>query len=72
MFKDTITIAEESGKIMLYVSNGENYRIYFTTEQDFFSPEVPFDLKFEKNANGRVTDIYFKNNGRAFRANRLN
>jgi CubicO group peptidase (beta-lactamase class C family) len=69
--KDTITISQNEGKIFLHVSNGENYRIYFYTEQDFFSPELPFDLKFEKDTTGKVTDIYFKNHGSQFRAIRL-
>ena len=70
LFKDTVTI-NFSGRPMLSVSNGENYSIYFSTEQDFFSPELSFALKFEKDANGKVTDIYFKNNGGEFRAKRL-
>jgi hypothetical protein len=69
--KDTVTISEDEGKTFLHVSNGENYRIYFSSEQDFFSPELPFDLKFEKDSNGKVTDIYFKNRGREMRAMRL-
>jgi CubicO group peptidase (beta-lactamase class C family) len=69
--KDTVTISQDSGKIFLHVSNGENYRIYFYTEQDFFSPELPFDLKFEKDSTGKVTDIYFKNRRTEFRAMRL-
>jgi len=69
--KDTVTISQNEGKIFLHVSNGENYRIYFYTEQDFFSPELPFDLKFEKDSNGKVTDIYFKNRRSEFRAMRL-
>ena len=56
---------------MLDVSNGEQYHIYFSSEQDFFSPELPFDLKFEKDADGKVADIYFKYNGREMRAKRL-
>jgi CubicO group peptidase (beta-lactamase class C family) len=69
--KDTITISEDNGKTFFHVSNGENYRIYFSTEQDFFTPELSFDLKFEKDSNGRVTDIYFKNRRTEFRAMRL-
>ncbi|HEX5153864.1 MAG TPA: serine hydrolase domain-containing protein [Parafilimonas sp.] len=69
--KDTVTISADEGKTLLHVSNGENYRIYFSTEQDFFSPELPFDLKFEKDNSGRVTNIYFKSRGREMRAMRL-
>jgi hypothetical protein len=68
---DTITINQSEGKVFLHVSNGENYRIYFYTEQDFFSPELPFDLKFEKDNTGKVTDIYFKNRQTEFKAMRL-
>ena len=70
LFNDTVNISF-NGKAMLAVSNGEHYHIYFSSEQDFFSPELPFDLKFEKDADGKVTDIYFKNNGREMRAKRL-
>jgi CubicO group peptidase (beta-lactamase class C family) len=69
--KDTVTITSDNGKAMLHVSNGEVYRIYFSTEQDFFSPELPFDLKFEKDSSGKVTDIYFKNRGGEYRAMRF-
>jgi len=69
--KDTVTISNEDGKTFLHVSNGETYRIYFSSEQDFFSPELPFDLKFEKDNSGKVTNIYFKNRGREMRAMRL-
>ena len=69
--KDTITISADNGKAFLHVSNGETYRIYFSTEQDFFSPELIFDLKFEKDNSGKVTGIYFKNPGGEHRAKRL-
>ena len=69
--KDTVTISSNDGKAMLNVSNGEVYRIYFSTEQDFFSPGLPFELKFEKDSSGKVTDIYFKNHGSENRAMRL-
>ena len=69
--KDTVTISSENGKTMLRVSNGEVYRIYFSSEQDIFSPELPFDLKFEKDSNGKVIDLDLKNHGRDFRAVRL-
>jgi CubicO group peptidase (beta-lactamase class C family) len=70
LFKDTVQISFNK-KPMLAVSNGEKYPIYFSSEQDFFSTGLPFDLKFEKDADGKVTDIYFKNNGGEFRAKRL-
>ena len=69
--KDTVTITSDNGKTLLHVSNGESYRIYFSTEEDFFSPELPFDLKFEKDNSRKVTDIYFKNGGGEHRAMRL-
>ncbi len=33
--------------------------------------ELPFDLKFEKDSSGKVTDIYFKNQGVEFRTMRI-
>ncbi|MDI3321301.1 serine hydrolase domain-containing protein [Pinibacter soli] len=68
--KDTIDIRFEK-KPMLIVNNQEFYPIYFSTEKDFFSLDLPFNLSFEKDASGKVKDIYFKNSGKEFRANRL-
>ena len=56
---------------MLVVNNVQYYPIYFFTEHDFFSPDLPFDLKFEKDANGKITGIYFKNDGGEMRAKRI-
>src|SRR6478752_5325690 len=69
--KDTVNISMSGGRPELIVNNSEHYPIYFSTEQDFFSTELPFDLKFEKDADGKVTNIYFKSNGREMRAKRL-
>jgi len=69
--KDTVAISTAGGKPMLIVNNQEYYPILFLTEQDFFSPDLPFDLKFEKDADGKVTGIYFKNNRGAQTAKRL-
>ncbi|MEP7236552.1 MAG: serine hydrolase domain-containing protein [Ferruginibacter sp.] len=69
--KDTVTITSDIDKIVFHVSNGEVYRVYFSTDEDFFSPELPFDFKFEKDSSGKVTDIYFKNQGGEHRAMRL-
>ena len=68
--KDTVNISFDK-KPMLIVNNKEFYPIYFSSEQDFFAPDLPFDLRFEKNAAGKVKDIYFKNHGMEFRANKL-
>lgn len=70
LFKDTVNISFDK-KPMLIVNNEEFYPIYFSSEQDFFSPDLPFDLRFEKDADGKVKDIYFKNQGGEFRANKL-
>lgn len=70
LFKDTVNISFDK-KPMLIVNNEEFYPIYFSSEQDFFSPDLPFDLKFEKDTDGKVKDIYFKNQGGEFRANKL-
>jgi hypothetical protein len=68
--KDTVNISFDK-KTMFIVNNQEFYPIYFSSEQDFFLPDLPFDLRFEKDADGRVKDIYFKNRGKEFRANKL-
>jgi len=68
--KDTMNIRFDK-KPMLIVNNQEFYPIYFSTEEDFFSPDLPFNLRFEKDAGGKVKDIYFKNRGKEFWANRL-
>ncbi len=59
--KDTVTFSSDNGRTILHVNNGEVYRVYFCSKQDFFSPELPFDLKFKKDSSAKVTDIYFKN-----------
>ena len=69
--KDTVAFSMASGKPMLIVNKQEFYHLYFSTEQDFFSPDLPFDLKFEKDADGKVTGIYFKNGGGEHRAKRI-
>ncbi len=69
--KDTVTISSTNGRNFLSVNHSEKYPIYFSSEQDFFSTELPFALKFEKDAEGKVTNIYFKNNGGEHRAKRL-
>ena len=68
--KDTIEIRFDK-KSMLVVNDKEFYPIYFSTEEDFYSLKLPFELKFEKDADGKVKDFYFKNQGKEFRANRL-
>jgi hypothetical protein len=47
------------------------YPVYFTSPEDFFSKELRFELKFERDAAGEVKDFYFKQGGREFRAKRL-
>jgi CubicO group peptidase (beta-lactamase class C family) len=69
--KDTVNFSMAGSRPELVVNHAEHYPIYFSTEQDFFSTELPFDLKFEKDADGKVTNIYFKSNGREMRAKRL-
>jgi CubicO group peptidase (beta-lactamase class C family) len=68
--KDTIEIRFDK-KSMLIVNKDEFHTIYFSTEEDFFSPNLPFDLKFEKDADGKTKGIYFKTRGKEFRANKL-
>jgi hypothetical protein len=68
--KDTLNVSFDK-KPMLIVNNQEVYSIYFSREEDFFSPDLPFELRFEKDDKGIVKAIYFKNRGREFRANKL-
>ena len=68
--EDTLTIGDREGRPGVTINHSFGFHIYFSTEQDFFTRELPFDLKFEKDAAGLVTNIYF-NNGREQRAKRL-
>ena len=68
--KDTVKISFDK-KPMLIVNNKEFYPIYFSSEKDFFSTDLPFNLSFEKDAGGKVKDIYIKNQRGEFRANKL-
>ena len=67
---DTVTI-KITGQPMLVVNKQEYYPIYFSSQEDFFSTDLPFDLKFEKDESGKVKGIYFKNNGGEQRAKKL-
>lgn len=57
---DTLTISMSTGRPRLIINHSFGYDLYFSTPQDFFARELNFDLKFEKDAKGNVTDIYFK------------
>jgi CubicO group peptidase (beta-lactamase class C family) len=70
LLKDTVQVIFTSVPTLI-VNDNQFYRIYFTSAEDFFSPDLPFDLKFEKDAEGKVKDIYFKNHDREFKATRL-
>ncbi|HNP20904.1 MAG TPA: serine hydrolase domain-containing protein [Panacibacter sp.] len=66
---DTLTISMSTGRPRLVINHSFGYDLYFATAEDFFARELNFDLKFEKDAKGQVTDIYFKT-GREQRAKR--
>lgn len=65
---DTLTVNIAGGRPKIHYNHDEGYTIYFASPHDFFARELDFDLKFEQDASGKVTGIYFKNSGGEFRA----
>ncbi|RYF90653.1 MAG: class A beta-lactamase-related serine hydrolase [Chitinophagaceae bacterium] len=67
---DTVSV-NITGQPKLIINNQEIYPIYFSSQDEFFSTDLPFNLKFEKDEAGKVKGIYFKNNGGEQRARKL-
>lgn len=68
---DTLTIAINDGKPSVIVNHSYGFNIYFLSADSFFAREISFDVKFEKDATGKVTNLYFKDEGGEHRAKRL-
>ena len=61
IYKDTLSLVRQGNTDYLVFAANEKYKIYFTADDEFFSKEMPMDLKFEKNEAGKITGFYFMN-----------
>jgi hypothetical protein len=69
--KDTISINRKGNEYDLIINRSRVFRIYFSSDTEFFSKQLNLELKFEKDEKGRVKDFYFKDGGQELRAKRL-
>jgi CubicO group peptidase (beta-lactamase class C family) len=69
--KDTISISRKSNEFFLIINRSQTFRIYFSSDTEFFSKQLNLELKFEKDEQGRVKDFYFKDGNQELRAKRL-
>lgn len=60
---DTLSLVRQGNTDYVIFAPTEKYKIYFTADDEFFSKEMPIDLKFEKNGAGKITGFYFINEG---------
>jgi hypothetical protein len=57
--KDTMSLVRQGNTDYLVFASNEKYRVYFTADDEFFSKEISVDLKFEKNASGKIVGFYY-------------
>src|SRR5262249_43083053 len=68
---DSINISRQGNEVLLTVNRAQTFKIYFTSTEDFFTRDINLELKFEKDAAGKVKDFYFKQGKQEMRAKRL-
>jgi CubicO group peptidase (beta-lactamase class C family) len=68
---DTIHIGRKENEVLLTVNRNQTFRIYFSSPDDFFSTDISIEFTFEKDAEGKVKDFYFKQGKQEKRAKRL-
>lgn len=69
--RDSIMISRQGSEVMLAVNRVQTFKIYFTSPEDFFTRDINLEFKFEKDATGKVKDIYFKQGAQEMRMKRL-
>ncbi len=62
--RDTMKIFREGNADYMSFAPEEKYKLYFTSADEFFSREIPLDLKFEKDETGKITGFYFTDDGK--------
>ena len=68
---DTINISRKGNEILLTINRVQEFKLYFSSPEDFFTKDIPLEFRFEKDAAGKVKDFYFKQGIREMRAKRL-
>jgi CubicO group peptidase (beta-lactamase class C family) len=68
---DTINISRKGNEVLLTVNRMQTFTIYFSSPEDFFTKDISLELRFEKDAEGKVKDFYFKQGDKENRAKRL-
>jgi CubicO group peptidase (beta-lactamase class C family) len=63
-----ITITNENGKLMAQPSGGLKAELFAESETDFFLKLAPVQIKFVKDAQGKVTGLVLHQGGREIRA----
>jgi len=55
----------------LIIDNVQSFKINFSSDVEFFSTQIPIIFTFEKDEQGKVKDIYFKQGTQELRARRM-
>lgn len=69
--RDSIKINRKGNKMILTVNNSENFEMFFSAAQEFFTKEIPLEFTFEKEPSGIIKGFYFKEGSREMRARKL-
>ena len=68
---DTFSISKKGSDYFLIVDNVQSFKINFSSDVEFFSTQIPIIFTFEKDDQGKVKDIYFKQGTQELRARRM-
>lgn len=69
--RDTLTIRKMDDGYFLTVNNRRDFKIYFTSQTEFFSRQLNFEFTFEKDAKGKVKGFHFKDGAEMVTAKKL-
>ena len=69
--RDSITINRKGNRMILTVNNSENFEMFFSADQEFFTKEMPLEFTIEKEPSGIIKSFYFKEGSREMRARKL-
>ena len=68
---DTAIITAKADGIYLSLNHQQSFHVFFSSDNNFFTRELPFDFQMESDDDGNVKDIYFKQGQQEIRAKRL-
>lgn len=69
--RDSITIIRKGNRMILTVNNSENFEMFFSADQEFFTKKLPLEFTIEKEPSGIIKSFYFKEGSREMRARKL-